>query len=283
MKPQVIDLETYSKHSISVTKYNPETSNLRSIVISSATGVLQHYYSKFAQHFSVLGYTVYTFDYFGIGASNSEKIKENNVNLSDWAKDQASVLNLAKESNPNYKITLLTHSIGGQLIGLNSKILLADSIITVASQTGYWKYFKGYNRLRMLSFWYVLIPVATPLFGFFPAKKLGLFENIPKNVVYQWRRWGIHPQYLFSEFETLHFESVKGNVLSLSFPRDSYAPKQAVDWLSNQFKNAQVERKHIIPEKLNIEDVKHFGFFRSKFKGSLWKSTDEWIKKNTFK
>ena len=281
MKPEVIDIETYSKHSISVTKYNPETSNQKSLVISSATGVLQKYYSKFAKHFSTLGYTVYTFDYYGIGESCSVKIKENNVSLNDWANDQASILNLAKQSNPNHKITLITHSIGGQLIGLNSKIHLADSIITIASQTGYWKYFKGINRLRMLSFWYVLIPIATPLFGYFPAKKMGLFENIPKNVVYQWRQWGIHPKYIFREFKTLQFELIKNNVLVLSFPRDSYAPKQAVDWLSDQFKNAQVDRKHIIPEDLNIEDIKHFGFFRSKFKDSLWKSTDEWILKNT--
>lgn len=273
-------LKTTTGHSINVSIFLPKKSNNKSIVISSATGVLQKFYSKFAAHFCSFGFTVYTFDYYGIGNSNSKNLKKNAANLNTWALDQAAVLKLVKQNQPHHKITLITHSIGGQLIGLNPEIHIVDSIITVASQTGYWKYFKGFSRLRMLSFWYALIPITTPLFGYFPAKKLGLFENIPKHVVYQWRKWGIHPEYMYGQFNDLQFNAIKCNVLVLSFPRDLFASKASVDWLAAKFTNTKVDRRHIIPEDLQIEDVQHFGFFREKFKDSLWQTTKDWIETN---
>ncbi|WP_055442795.1 serine aminopeptidase domain-containing protein [Lacinutrix himadriensis] len=273
-------LKTTSGHTISVTIFSPEKSNNKSIVISSATGVLQKFYAKFAVHFSYLGFTVYTFDYFGIGASNTKHIKHNTATVNTWALDQAAVLKFAKEEQVQHKIILLTHSIGGQLIGLNPEIHLADSIITIASQSGYWKHFKGIPKYRLIAFWYVLIPIITPLFGYFPAKKIGLFENLPKHVVYQWRKWGTHPEYMFGEFNDLQFSNIKCNVLSLSFPRDSYASKASADWLASKFTNTKVDRRHLIPEDLHIEDVQHFGFFREKFKDSLWQLTENWIDTN---
>ena len=280
MNSEIFKIETKGNGLVSVSKISPKTPNKKSIVISSATGVLQKYYSKFAAHFCSLGFTVYSFDYSGIGDSNSKKIKQNTSNLSDWANNQALVLEFAKQQNSNYKITLITHSIGGQLIGLNSKIHLVDAIVMVCSQTGYWKHFKGFSRYRMLLFWYALIPITTPLFGYFPAKKIGLFENLPKHVVYQWRKWGIHPEYMFSQFNDLRFSTISCKVLSLSFPRDKYAPKDSVDWLASKFTNTKVDRRHLIPEDLQIEDVQHFGFFREKFKDSLWQLTEDWIDSN---
>ncbi|WP_044399310.1 alpha/beta fold hydrolase [Lacinutrix sp. Hel_I_90] len=283
MSVHYFEIEINGERRVSVSKFEPQRSNAKSIVISSATGVIRKYYTKFAAHFSILGFTVYTFDYSGIGNSEAHTIKKNTCNLNDWAKDQAEVLAFAKTTCPEHKVILLTHSIGGQLIGLNPNIGLADAIIMVCSQSGYWKLFKGYSRLRMYAFWNVMIPITTPLFGYFPAKILGLFENLPKHVTYQWRKWGVKPDYMLSEFNTsdLYFKNVKCHVLSLSFPRDQFAPKLAVDWLTDRFENATVDRQHLKPEALNIDDVQHFGFFRKRFKTSLWKLAEDWIEKHT--
>ena len=276
-------LATSFQHKISVSIFYPENSSNKSIIISSATGVLQKYYSRFASHFSSLGFTVYTFDYYGIGASNSKSIKHITANLNAWAFDQAAVIKYAKETNPEHKIILITHSIGGQLMGLNAEIKLVDSVITIASQTGYWKYFKGFSRFRMFMFWYVLIPYTTPIFGYFPAKKLGLFENIPKQVAYQWRKWGIHPNYMFGHFKNteLYFSTVSCPVLILSFPRDLFASKASVDWLASKLTHAKVDRRHLIPADLNIKDVQHFGYFKKEYQDSLWKLTETWINENS--
>jgi predicted alpha/beta hydrolase len=277
-----LNITTPLGHDLGITVFKPKTSINKSIIISSATGVLQYYYYKFATHFSELGYTVYCFDYFGIGKSNSNisKLKQNTINLESWGKnDQVTVIDYAKSQNLKDKIIVVTHSIGGQILAFNTSISQVDAIITIASQSGYWKHWKGFERFRMLSFWYFLIPIATPLFGYFPAKKIKLFENLPKQMVYQWQRWGKHKDYMLSEFnfEDLQFKNYKKHILALSFTIDEYASKSAVDWLANQFTNAKVDRRHIIPQDLGIENIGHFGFFRPKFEDSLWRMTHQWI------
>lgn len=286
IKGLVLNITTSLGHQLGLTVFKPKTSNQKSIIISSATGVLQHYYFKFSTYFAELGYTVYTFDYSGIGRSNKNisHLKQNKLNIKDWGEnDQASVIAYTKSKNPKHKTILITHSIGGQLLAFNKNIKQLDAVITVASQSGYWKHWKGFERFRMLTFWYVLIPWLTPLFGYFPGKKLGLFENLPKEMVYQWQRWGKLKDYMLSEFDSnqLQFKNYKQNILVLSFPNDKYASKSSVDWLANQFTNASVDRRHIIPEKLDIPHIGHFGYFRPQFKDSLWKITHQWIKNNS--
>ncbi|MBQ0786018.1 MAG: alpha/beta fold hydrolase, partial [Oceanihabitans sp.] len=112
-----LSLTTATGHVIHVSIFFPKKTNNKSIVLSSATGVLQKFYSKFALHFSTLGFTVYTFDYYGIGKSKSRNLKQNTADLRTWALDQAAVIKLAKQKQPQHQLTLLTHSIGGQLIG----------------------------------------------------------------------------------------------------------------------------------------------------------------------
>lgn len=279
-------IDTPLGHHLGLTLFKPKNSIHKTIIISSATGVLQHYYFKFATFFSELGYTVYTFDYSGIGKSNLSisDLKQNNIDLKDWGKnDQAFVINYAKSQNPNDKIIVITHSIGGQILAFNKNISKIDAIITIASQSGYWKHWKGFERFKMFTFWHVLIPTLTPLFGYFPAKKFGLFENLPQQMAYQWQRWGKHKDYMLSEFnfENLQFKNFNKHLLAISFLKDEYATKVAVDWLAKQFTNANIERRHIIPKELGISNVGHFGFFRSKFKDSLWEITHNWIENHS--
>jgi predicted alpha/beta hydrolase len=145
----------------------------------------------------------------------------------------------------------------------------------IASQSSYWKYFQGWHRAKMWAFWNMIIPWTTPLFGYFPAKRLGLFENLPKEMVSQWRRWGMHPDYLMGfKDSTYLFDDLKMPILSLSFPADSLAPPQSVDWLSQQYPNAQMRRMHYADEG---DKPGHFGYFRPPFKNTLWKYTHQWI------
>ena len=285
-KPIGLDITTPLGHHLGLSVLTPNTSNQKTIIISSATGVLQHFYYKFANYFSELGYTVYTFDYSGIGKSNLSisDLKQNTTNLKSWGEnDQASVIAYVKSHHPTHKIIVITHSIGGQILAFNKNISQIDAIITVASQGGYWKLWKGFERFRMFVFWHALIPSLTPLFGYFPAKKIKLFENLPRHMVYQWQNWGKHENYMLREFdfEDLQFKNYNKPLLALSFTKDKFASKASVDWLAAQFTEAKLDRQHIIPEDLGIANVGHFGFFRIEFKTSLWNKTHEWIAKHT--
>lgn len=282
---EVITLNTPLKHNLRLIKFAPGSNIKATIVISSATGVLQKYYQSFATYLSEQGYQTFTFDYYGIGDSGgtTKELKDNKVSLIDWAKnDQASVIEFAKNENPTKPLYLITHSIGGQLFPLNPKYHLVDKVMMVASQSGYWQYYKGIHYPKMWLFWHGLIPGLTPLFGYFPAKKLGLFENLPKNVVYQWAKWGKNRSYMLGSLagKDHYFNDIAVPVKLLTFPRDIYAPVAAADWLAQQFKNTEVIREHIDPQKENLPEIGHFGFFRSKFKDSLWQQSIQWLNSN---
>lgn len=194
MKIQIkeITLPTPNGNDIGVVKFSSKKELKETVVISSATGVLQRYYAKFAEYLAIKGCTVYTFDYSGIGKSiDNRKLLKKQSNLKSWgSNDQATVVAFAKCENRESQLTLITHSVGGQLLGFNPHFNKIDKIIMVASQGGYWKDFKGIHLIKMWLFWYILIPGLTPIFGYFPSKKIGLFENLPKNMAYEWASWG---------------------------------------------------------------------------------------------
>ncbi len=281
-----LHINSQNGYKIAITKYASDKGTNQIIVISSATGVLQKYYSKFASYATSKGFVVFTFDYSGIGSSNNaiQELKNNKCTLKSWGSiDQATVLAYAKKEHPEASLTLITHSIGGQLIGFNPNHHMIDKIIMVASQTGYWRYFKGLHSFKMLLFWYFLIPIFTPLFSFFPAKKLGLFENLPKNMVYEWASWGKQKKYMmhFYNSKDYFFDAIQKPMLALSFSKDTFAPKPAVDWMVSQYKNAVVKRVHHHPRK-GEKHVKHFGFFKTTFKDPFWNQTINWILTNSY-
>lgn len=281
-----IKLPTTNGHNITVAKFFSEINNNQAIVISSATGVLQKYYEKFASHCALNGFAVYTFDYTGIGKSikNLKALKECDSNLSSWgSNDQAAVVALAKSENKESHITLITHSVGGQILGFNPNSNLIDKVILVASQGGYWKDFKGIHILKMWLLWHVIIPTLSPLFGYFPSKKLGLFENLPKEMTYEWASWGKKKEYMmhFQNKTDYYFDALKAPILALSFYGDNFAPEKTVDWLSCQYKNAKVERVHHDKTK-EERAVKHFGFFKLRYKELFWDNTIQWILTNKY-
>ncbi|MRI02156.1 hydrolase [Kriegella sp. EG-1] len=276
-----LNLKTNNGYSISSLQFLPKISNDKIIIISSATGVLQKYYSKFASYFAAHGFIVYTFDYYGIGNSDSNpnRLKHNNCDLKSWGQnDQAAVVSFAKNYTSNAELTLITHSIGGQIIGFNPNYQDIDKIVMVASQSGYWKYFNGIHYFKMWLLWYVIIPLLTPFFGYFPSKKLRLFENLPKNMVYEWAKWGKRKDYLmhFYNAEEYFFDKIEVPILSLSFKGDNFAPIETVNWLTKQYINAKTERVHFI-KPINSAMLKHFGFFKQKFKDPIWTMTMDWI------
>jgi predicted alpha/beta hydrolase len=243
------------------------------IIIVPATGVKQSYYQKFAEYLSQHSVTVITFDYCGIGDSLKEPIRNIQTSAHDWGADNLeAVITYAKKIFPQSSIGLLGHSIGGQLIGLAKSSLAVDKIILVASQSGYWKFWKGFAKYRMWANWQIVFPTLIFLFGYFPSKTIGKMENLPNGVALQWRRWCISPNYLFDDIEeekTFH-NRVTTNVISISIEDDYFAPKEAVDWLTSKYANAKIERKHISLKEIGAKQVGHFGFFSSKSKDTLW-------------
>lgn len=244
------------------------------LLIAPATGVKQDFYHKFAGFLQNNGIAVVTFDYCGIGQSLKRPIKEITCNAMDWGKkDLESVINYVLQNFPSHKKCLLGHSIGGQLIGLAKSSIHMDKIILVAAQSGYWKFWTGYARTKMWFNWHILFPLLTSLFGYFPSKKVSRMENLPRNVAKQWRNWGKHADYMFSQLsanETV-FEELTVEMTAYSIEDDKFAPKKAVNWMTEKYSNAPIKTLHLEPSKFETDSIGHFGVFRDKFENTLWK------------
>src|SRR5690606_30521268 len=121
-----IEIPTANDYSIAATVFDSQ--HHRSVlIINSATGVKQYYYRKFSEFTAKKGITVITYDYRGISLSLNQNIKEIESNATAWAQvDMEAVLQYTRKQYPQAKITLMGHSIGGQIIGLTKSALTVD-------------------------------------------------------------------------------------------------------------------------------------------------------------
>lgn len=238
------------------------------LLISPATGVKKHLYSAFARFMQEQGYSVLTWDWSGIGDNLHGNVKDCSVNMRDWAeKDLNAVIEFCQHNFSQQRLYLLGHSFGGQALGLVKEIKSIQAICTVATQHGYWKNWPKSKQARLITLWFAMIPGLTPLFGYFPSKKVGLGENLPKAVALQWASWGRHPQYL-NDFDG--HRKMTQSILAYSIEDDFFAPQHAVHMLHREYANCDVQYRHVEPAELNMTQIGHFGFFQKKQCVPLW-------------
>lgn len=276
-----IKILTNDLYTLSARHYIPSVPNGQVIVINAATGVKQTFYSHFATYLANQGFHVYTYDYRGIGGSKHESLKDFKATIVDWGEiDLSAVLKYIKQRHPAYSISIVGHSIGGQIIGLSPLSSLADSLVMIGAQTPFWKHYRGTMLLKVWQLWHIMIPVLTRIFGYFPARSLGLFEDLPGPVAQQWSRWGKCRNYIFDELPDKKelFESLRQPALVYSFTDDRYAPIGAVKDLLSHYSNLQIEHRHIHPANINRKSIGHFSFFRKSSETIFWNKISEWLK-----
>jgi predicted alpha/beta hydrolase len=93
----------------------------------------------------------------------------------------------------------------------------------VSSGTKYWKHNTPALRKKTSLFWCFIVPFATSLFGYFPGKRLGMVGDLPKQVMYQWRRWYLHSDYcvgIESKSVKTKFQQIDMPLVSITFTDD---------------------------------------------------------------
>lgn len=256
---------------IGLTVFEPKEAVRSAFIMNCATGAKQNYYYKFAGYLQSKGHLVITYDYSGIGASAPDRMRGFECSVVRWGEqDLTAVINHVTANYKYEKLIVIGLSIGGLLPGMTAANDKIDGLVNVASQSGYWRMWGFPMNVLLLLNWY-LLAITTRLFGYFPGKRLGIMENLPKGVAMDWANWGRSPEYAFDYVEKAHrrFASLSVPLLSYSFPDDQKAPKQTVEWLNSKYSNCQVIHKHIEPSSINLKSIGHFGFFRSKCQ-DLW-------------
>ena len=269
-------------YALSGTVYAPDASPAAypTVVIASATAVRRRYYDAFARWLSARRFRVVTFDYRGIGDSRPPRLRGFAARMCDWGElDLAGVVDWASGQWPASPLRLVGHSVGGQLVGFVEHVDRLDAVLSVCSQSGYWRFWpRGPNAIRMALNWYLLIPGVARSVGYVPGW-LGIGEDLPAGVAREWAAWGRRPRYLLDGFpeRAARFARYCGPWRAYSISDDPYAPRAAVEALLAFYTRARVEHVHLTPAELGVEAIGHFGFFRERFRETLWTSAAEWL------
>lgn len=253
--------------------YEPAGAALASVVIGGAMGVRQSFYEAFARWMAQQGFRVTTFDYRGHGDSLHGAMRDVNADLFDWAQDYEAVISAAKAALPMQPLYLLGHSLGAQLPGLLRKPGQVDGLLSVAAGSGYWRDNAPKLRRVVPYFWWVLVPLATRLCGYFPGRALKKVGDLPAGVILQWRRWCLHPTYSVGAEGAAVAQSygaVRFPVLALSMADDELMTLRGTHNLVNLYANTERRVESISPAELKVRRIGHFGFFRDQFRQSLW-------------
>ncbi|WP_340677034.1 alpha/beta fold hydrolase [Paraglaciecola sp.] len=271
-------LDITNTESIVLTQFESKFMPKGHIIIAPAMGVNQSFYKALANWLSQQGYAVTTFDYRGMGASQHKSLGDYELDILSWATQDCSavlakVITQAKEQQQDLPIYWIGHSLGGQIFPLINQIEQVSKVITIASGTGYWKHNAPALRRKAPIFWYLIVPLLTSLFGYFPGKKFGMVGDLPKQVIYQWRRWCLHPEYCVgveSDEVRQQFSQLQVRLTSLCFSDDEMLSLQNMQDLHALFGTNHKQLKFYTPEQAGVKRIGHLGFFREQFNDSLW-------------
>lgn len=262
---------------LAVRRYEPAGTPRASVVIGGAMGVRQSFYAPFAQWLSQQGLRVWTFDYRGSGDSRGDvPLREVDADLFDWARDYEAVIDAAKAAAPDAPLYLLGHSLGAQLPGFLQRPEQVDGLVSIAAGSGYWRENAPRLKRSILYFWFVLVPLVTRLFGYFPGRKLRKVGDLPRGVILQWRRWCLNPRYSVGaegELAARSYSRVRFPVLALSMTDDELMTLAGTNSLVSFYTGAPSAIERIAPADVQARRIGHFGFFREQFSQSLWPST----------
>jgi predicted alpha/beta hydrolase len=247
------------------------------VLVAPAMGVLRGYYAPFASFLAGEGMAALTLDYRGIGGSRAAARAPA---LRDWGeRDLPGGLDLLATRFPGVPLLWIGHSVGGQLLGIADQDRIAAAVL-VGAQSGHWRLWPGTGRWKLLALWYGIIPLAVPLLGRLPAAVLGGGEDVPAGVAREWARWGRSREYVLSHARPrggLGFARLSVPLRSYAIADDDLAPLPAVEALLGYYAAARRELRFVRPADVGATSIGHFGFFRQRFEGTLWRECVDWL------
>jgi predicted alpha/beta hydrolase len=175
---------------------------------------------------------------------------------------------------------LLGHSLGAQLPGLLNNQHKISGMLSVAAGSGYWRENAPQLKRMVLYFWFVLVPVATRLFGYFPGRKLRKVGDLPTGVIMQWRKWCLSPRYSVSaegEAVRQRYANVRFPVHALSITDDELMTLRGTHSLIDLYENSRRSVERLAPADIGVRRLGHFGPFRSEHEQRLWPRLAQWL------
>ena len=268
---QPLQLQAAPNRFIQAHWYPSSTAAQAVIVMAPAMAVPQRFYQPFCTWLAAQGYHVLSFDYFGIGASTPQPLQQLHSSISEWAElDAAAVVRYLDSEFSTYPKLWLGHSISGQLFGMIPNHQVIHHMISVNTGSGYWRAMSGSFKWKSMLLWGLVTPLAVPLVGYFPGRKLGIIGDVPAAAMQQWRRWCLHPDYLVGA-ENLYqsYANVSTPITSLAVSDDEMIAPSRVNHLHDFYRHAPQQRILYHPHQFEVERLGHFAIFQQP-QQALW-------------
>lgn len=252
----------------------------RAAVLHSGVGIAAVRYRRFARFLAGNGVPVLTYDYRGVGHSRPGVLRGFRAGIEDWAEyDLAGAIAWLRERFPRAEMTGIAHSFACMLVGGAHNSGEQARLVLVGAHTGYYgDYLKRY-RVPMTAVWHGLMPAITLLAGYFPARRLGLGEDLPAKVALQWagrRSPELRPAGTLPGFERVQTlldrcAALQRPALLVSVSDDGFATAAGTRRLLSYYPRLfPLQYLELTPADARVERIGHFGFFGRNAGTALW-------------
>ena len=282
MSGTAVEFAARDGYRLAGTLYRPRTPNRRAVLFQAAAGVKQEYYGKFADYLATRGFAALTFDYRGIGRSRPAKLRGFKARMRDWAeKDIGGALDYLARATHGARLIGIGHSFGALAFGLVPGNERYVAVMAVGAQSGYWKHWRGSGRAGMWFLTHVLLPGMSRLCGYVPARVFGQGEDLPAGVAREWAGWCRDPGYIVGALGAQEaYARFTAPIRVYAIGDDAYAPLKAVEAFLEFYPNAPRTLEKVEPAAVGGGPIGHFGFFRERFRESLWTEAVDWLAKS---
>jgi len=210
------------------------------ILIFPALGVRQTYYRRLAEGLSTSApITVISCDWRAHGESSERPRRGLDYGYDTYVHDMDQVIDRVKEKWPGLRLSLLGHSLGGQIASLHmgrfgSKI---DRLLLVAAAAlSYKNWSPGFGwRVRMAG---IFLPLLAEILGYYPGDKVGFggreFKTLMKDWGHNTKKGEYHPLESTYDYEGA-MASRKTDVRVITFEKDYWVSLKAARQLAHKF------------------------------------------------
>lgn len=248
------------------------------VQFNGGTAIKKEFYFPFITYLAENDFLVCSWEYRGSGESAPDNLSKCDYTYSDYGtKDMPAIKTFLNSKYPDLPLLLFGHSAGGQQVGFMPNCEGYKGLVCFAVSTGFAPQFKFDYRLMSFYFFYIFSPLSIFFKGYVNSKPFGYMENLPKNVVLEWRAWCDKKQYFFHE-KFFGKKIPEGFYNDMPFPIHLFWTND--DKISNQkntfdfWKNIKsgfgISLQELIPSDYDVKEINHFGFFKKKMGTKLW-------------
>lgn len=252
----------------------------RVAVLHCGAGISAARYRRFAGFLAGSGVPTLIYDYRGIGLSRPRALRGFRAAIEDWAEyDCGGAIAWLRERFPRAEMVGIAHSIGALLVGGAPNSGEQDRLVLIGGHTGYYGDYHPRYRVPMTAVWHALMPAITLLVGYFPARRLGLGEDIPAKIALQWasrrspdlRPAGLGPGYARVQKLLDRCAALQRPALVVSISDDAFASVSGVKRLLSYYPRLfPLQHIEFTPADAGTRRIGHFGFFGRRAGAALW-------------